>query len=74
MHTCWVILNVCVINGLRTKCIESVVRLYANVNCNLLNIIPYVGSLGAGCLTSKSSFEKLYFVTSKKIYASKVTM
>ena len=39
------------INGLCTKCIDSVVRLYANVSCNILNIIPYAGSVGAGCLT-----------------------
>ena len=40
------------INGLCTKCIDSVVCLYANVSYNLLNIIPYAGSLGAGCLTT----------------------
>ena len=51
MHTFCVILNLCVINGLCTKCIDSVVCLYVNVNCNLLNIIQYTGSLGTGCLT-----------------------
>ena len=53
MHTFCVILNFCVINGLCTKCIDSVVRVYANVSncCNLLNIIPNPGSLGAGFLT-----------------------
>ena len=53
MHTFCVILNFCVINDLCTKCIDSVVRVYANVSncCNLLNIIPNPGSLGAGFLT-----------------------
>ena len=52
MHTFCVILNFGVINGLCTKCIESVVRVYAIVSncCNLLNIIPIPGSLGAGFL------------------------
>ena len=51
MHTFYVILNLCVINGLYTKCIDSVVRLHANISCNLLNILPYAGSLRVGCLT-----------------------
>ena len=53
MHTFCVILNLCVFNGLCTTCIDSVVRVYANVSncCNLLNIIPNPGSLGGGFLT-----------------------
>ena len=52
MHTFCVILNFYVFNGLCTKCIDSVVRVYANVSncCNLLNIMPNPGSLGVGLL------------------------
>ena len=38
-------------NGLCNKCIYADVRLYANVSCNIQNIIPYAGSLGAGFMT-----------------------